>query len=85
MEINKKRALVWNVYNIHKMMKHEPKSNIPGRNCAHPEREDDARRHHNGPGANRTIVHQDICYILHQVMDLCMVLWWGDTSSAFGP
>jgi hypothetical protein len=37
------------------MIRHVSTSNISGRNWVRPEREDDARRHHNGPGANRTI------------------------------
>jgi hypothetical protein len=40
---------------LQQVTKHISKSHISGRSWVHPEREYDARRHQNGPGANRTI------------------------------
>jgi hypothetical protein len=54
MKFNEKRTLVQHVYKSN-MTKHVSTSHISGRNWVHPEREDDARRHHNGPEAHRTI------------------------------
>jgi hypothetical protein len=49
-----KRSTFWNVYKYkRKMTNNVSKSYISEWNWVHPEREDDAQRHHDGPGARR--------------------------------